>query len=145
MHNRTTLKKDWGHANLTSFPEILIIVGSKEMKRKMIIACAVLVLLPTALIGIQAARVRTHLKAQEELIKEALRTAEPGTLQSNAPDGAKRFIETGELVFELSYFRNPAGLKQREVFNMRVYPRVSNYGNDGWIGICQGNWYVKIH
>jgi hypothetical protein len=120
------------------------VVGSKEMKRKIIIACTVLVLLPVLAIGVQALRVISALHAQEKVIKDALRTASPGTLQSNATDGAERFLKTGELVFELSYLRDPAGLKQRTMLNMRVHPRVSTHRSDGWVGIYQGNWYVKM-
>ena len=114
------------------------------MKRKLVIACVALVLLALLVGGVQATRVVAALHAQEQFIKEALRMAPPDTLQSNASDGAKRFIETGELVFELSYLRNPAGLKQRTMLNMRVHPRVSAHRSDGWVGIYQGNWYVKI-
>ena len=115
------------------------------MKRKVVIACAALVLLALLVVGVQAFRVVAALHAQEQAIKDALRAAPPGTLQSNAPDGATRFIETGELVFELSYLRNPGDLKNRTMLNMRVHPRVSTHRNDGWVGIYQGNWYVKIY
>ena len=105
------------------------------MKKKPVIACSVLVLLALLIGGVQAIRVVAALHAQEQFIKDALRVAPPDTLQSNASDGAKRFIETGELVFELSYLWNPAGLEQRTMLNMRVHPRVSTHRSDGWVGI----------
>jgi len=118
--------------------------GVKNMRRKLITTYTVLVVLLALAVGTQALRVVSTLHTQEYLIKEALRAAPEGTLQSNAADGAKRFIDTGELVFELSYLWNPAGVKNRRMLNIRVYPRVSTHGGDGWVGIYQGNWYVKI-
>ncbi len=118
--------------------------GVKNMRRKLITIYTMLVVLSALAVGIQARRVVSTLHTQEHLIKESLSTAPEGTLQSNASDGAKRFIETGELVFEFSYLWNPTGVKNRQMLNMRVYPRVSTHGSDGWVGIYQGNWYVKI-
>lgn len=69
------------------------------MQKKLITACAVIVLLPMLVIGIQALQIASELHAQERLIKKALRTTPKGALLSNAPDGATRFIETGKLVF----------------------------------------------
>lgn len=119
-------------------------VASKGMKKILIITCVSVGLLLVTTSGIQAFRILSFLNNQEHLIKEALRAAPPGTLQSNATDGAKQFVETGELIFELSYLWNFADLKQRKMFNMRVYPRVSTHRNDGWVGMNHGNWYVKI-
>jgi hypothetical protein len=114
------------------------------MKRKLTIICAALVLLPILLIGIQALRVSSALREQTHTIKEALRATPAGTIQSNVTNGVQRFIESGELVFELPYLRNPNLIKKLEILNMRVYPRVTTHRSDGWVGIYKGSWYVKI-
>lgn len=115
------------------------------MKRNLVIACVAFVLLTLLLGSVQSIRVMSALQAKGQFIKEALRAAPPDILQSNFPDGAKKFIETGELVFEFSYLLNPAGLKQCTMLHMRIHPRVSTHRSDGWAGIYQGNWYVKIY
>jgi len=114
------------------------------MKRKLIITCAVLVLFSVALLAVQSYRVHSILNKREVVIKEALRTADDDLPQSNAPNGAERFIETGELVFKWSYLKNPSDLGQHTMFNIRVYPRVSTHRSDGWVGIHRNRWYVKI-
>ena len=115
------------------------------MKKNLIIACAILTLLMIFFGGVRVIRVVLFLNAQEKKIKQALRTAEAGILLSNATGGADRFVNTGELVLEPSYLLHPEKMKQRNMFNMRLKPRVCTGRNDGWVGIYQGHWYVKIY
>ena len=64
---------------------------------------------------------------------------------SNADDGAERFLNTGRLVLEPSYLLDPQKMRERGIFNIRLTPRVSRGSADGWVGMYNGHWYVKVY
>jgi hypothetical protein len=115
------------------------------MKRKMIIAWGLVVMLPVVFTAFRVISVASYLYAQESAAREAFRTAPPGVSMSNSDNGAKRFLETGRLVLEPSYLLDPQRMKEREIFSMKLNPRVSRHGSDGWVGMYNGRWYVKIY
>ncbi len=115
------------------------------MKRKLIIACGVLVLLPVAFAAYRVVSVAAYLHKQETAAREAFRNPPPGVSMSNADNGAQRFLETGQLALEPSHLLDPQKMKKRGMFNMRLNPRVSRHSSDGWVGIYNGHWYVKIY
>jgi hypothetical protein len=115
------------------------------MKRKLIIVCGLVVMLPVLFAGYRVISVASYLHTQENAAREAFRTLPAGVSMSNADDGAKRFLETGRLVLEPSYLLDPQKMKERGIFNMKLNPRVSRHGQDGWVGMYNGHWYVKIY
>ena len=116
----------------------------REMKKKTIIAWGLVFLLPVLFAGYRVVSVAVYLRAQEKAAREAFRAAPAGALLSNAPDGAERFVKTGRLLLEPAYLADPAKMRRRQVFPMRLNPRVSRGNKDGWVGQYNGRWYVKI-
>lgn len=102
-------------------------------------------MLPIAFATIRVVSVVVYLNAQENAAKQAFRTADSKEEMSNSAGGAKRFTDTGSLILEPSYVLDPSKMKQRRIFNMRLNPRVSRMKNDGWVGMYNGHWYVKIY
>jgi hypothetical protein len=115
------------------------------MKRKLIIALGLVIMLPVVFAVYRVIGVASYLHAQESAAREAFRMAPPGVSMSNSDNGAKRFLETGRLVLEPSYLLDPQKMKERAIFSMKLNPRVSRHGSDGWVGLYNGQWYVKIY
>jgi len=115
------------------------------MKRKLIIACGLVVLLPVVFACYRVISVASYLHAQDAAAREAFRDPPPGVSTSNSDNGAKRFLKSGRLVLEPSYLLDPQKMKERGMFSMKLNPRVSRHGSDGWVGKYNGHWYVKIY
>lgn len=116
------------------------------MKTKVIVVAGVLVFV-VALSTWWVLYVASCLEHREREIKDALRAASTNSESSasNARDGVERFVRTGELILEPTYLFKPSAMQKRQMYKMRVYPRVTNDQADGWVGIYKGNWYVKIY
>ncbi len=115
------------------------------MKTKVILVAGLLVFV-VALGTWWLLYVASCLERRECEIKDALRAANTNIAfsASNAKDGVERFVRTGELILEPTDLLNPNAMRHRQMYKMRVCPRVSNDRADGWVGIYNGNWYVKI-
>ncbi len=87
---------------------------------------------------------RSELRLQESKIKEALRNETSELPLSNTPNGVERFLDSGELVLEPAFLLHPEKIDAMDQFQLRVYPRITNHSNDGWVGIHMGRWYVKL-